>query len=230
MKKTLIAAAVIAATGAALPAYALDQGDLVVRAGIVTVAPDVDSDAIPGLPVALPHGVDVDNDTQLSLTLTYMFHRNFGLGVLAATPFSHDIELADNGVSVGDTKHLPPTVTVQWFPMGGQEGIQPYVGLGLNYTTFFSESTSAPFEATLGTVLGQDGPVAADLKLDDSFGLAVEAGVDFQINEHWSINAAVWWIDIDTTAEVTLPTVGAKTSFDVELDPWVYNIGVAYRF
>lgn len=230
MKKTYIAAAVLAALMIPVQTYAIDEGDLVVRAGIVTVAPNDDSDAIPGLPVNLPNGVKVENDTQLSLTLTYMFHRHWGLGVLAASPFSHDIKLADVDVRVGDTKHLPPTLTLQYFPLGGQESIQPYFGIGVNYTTFFKESTTAQFENTLGAVLGTGGAVGAELKLEDSWGVAVEAGVDFPINDHWMVNAAIYWIDIDTEATVDLPSVNASTSFDVEIDPWVFNVGVAYRF
>ncbi|PIE39694.1 MAG: hypothetical protein CSA53_00175, partial [Gammaproteobacteria bacterium] len=190
MKKTLIAAAVLATLTTPLTAFALDTGDLVVRAGLATVAPNEDSDAIPGLPINLPNGVKVENDTQLGLTVTYMFAQKWGLGLLASTPFSHDIKLADANVRVGDTKHLPPTLTVQYFPLGGRETVQPYFGLGLNYTTFFSESTTSEFENTLGTIFGTGGPVRADLKLKDSWGVALEAGVDVPIDEHWMFNAA----------------------------------------
>jgi outer membrane protein len=73
----------------------------------------------------------------------------------------------------------------------------------------------------------------ADLDLDDSWGLAIQAGVDVPINENWAFNVGVWYIDIDTTAEINAKSgaaTAAKVKFDVELDPWVYNIGIAYKF
>ena len=87
-----------------------------------------------------------------------MFADKFGLELLAATPFKHDITLNDAPVKVGSTKHLPPTLSVQWYPRGGNNGWQPYVGVGLNYTTFFDTKTTDEFGATLGELVGAGGP------------------------------------------------------------------------
>ena len=32
----------------------------------------------------------------------------------------------------------------------------------------------------------------SSLELDDSFGLSLEAGIDYQINDKWIANATVW--------------------------------------
>ena len=216
MKKTLtLALAVAMASGAAM-SQAYEAGDWILRAGAVTVAPDASSDPVPGLGVT----VDVEDDTQLSIIPVYMVTESFGVELLLATPFEHDIEVNEAPLSAGSTKHLPPTLTVQWYPRGGSSGWQPYVGLGLNYTTFFSEEADSDLEDILGR---------SKLSLDDSFGLSASAGVDIPLGENWAINAGVWYIDIDTTAEVKFGE-GQKTSFDVEIDPWVYNIGIAYKF
>ena len=66
------------------------------------------------------------------------------------------------------------------------------------------------------------------LRLEDSFGLAAQARVDIPLNARWSLNMGVWWVDINTTAKVKTDVGTVK--FDVELDPMVYNIGIAYRF
>ena len=135
-------------------------------------------------------------------------------------------------LDAGSTKQLPPTVSVQWYPRGGQAGWQPYIGAGLNYTVFFDEDVDNQLIGLLGDLT--DGAVnGADLDLDDSWGLALQAGIDVPINENWAVNIGVWYIDIDTTAEITAKADGAtaaKVKFDVELDPWVYNIGIAYKF
>src|SRR5690554_6657021 len=122
-KLGVLAAAVMAAAPAA---QAFEAGDFILRAGVVHVAPDDSSDSITvgGDPILGDDArVAVDSNTQLGIRGTYMFTSNIGLGVLAATPFKHNISakggaLVDLGLTdVGETKHLPPTVTLQYYPM-----------------------------------------------------------------------------------------------------------------
>lgn len=234
MKKALVIA--VAAAGVALSAtssYAYEQGDIIFRAGIATVAPNDDSDPISlptDPPTVLPNGVGVDDGTALSLIATWMISDNWGLELLAATPFEHDIDVKDIGIAAGSTKHLPPTLSMQWYPRGGMPGWQPYIGLGVNYTTFFSEDVDPALGGVLGDLLGV---TSAKLSLDDSFGLAAQAGVDIPINDKWAFNLGLWYIDIGTTADIDVTTdtgANARVSFDVDIDPWVYNIGIAYKF
>ena len=237
MKKALTITLAVALVGGSVIAQAYEQGDWILRAGATTVDPDTDSDDIK-LPGGLVAEADVDDDTQLGIVPAYMVTDQFAVEVLAATPFEHNIEARGKGaingtnLDAGSSKQLPPTVSVQWYPRGGQSGWQPYVGAGLNYTVFFDEDVDNQLIGLLGNLT--DGAVNdADLDLDDSWGLALQAGVDVPINEHWAVNVGVWYIDIDTTAEITAKADGATAAnveFDVELDPWVYNIGIAYKF
>lgn len=234
MKNALtLALAVAAVAGGSVAAQAYEGGDWLVRVGAATVDPDTDSDAIKIPPeTVLPKGVDVDDDTQLGLIPVYMVDEKFGLELLAATPFEHDITLEDAPVKAGSTKHLPPTLSLQWYPRGGSDGWQPYIGIGINYTYFFDEKVDNQLKGALEDILGT-GLKNADLNLDDSFGLAAQAGVDIPFGEHWAFNAGIWYIDIDTTAKVKVTTEGgakAAVNFDVDLDPWVYNVGIAYKF
>ena len=215
-KLSVLAAAVLAVAPAA---QAFEAGDLIVRAGAVHVAPDDSSDVITvGSVAALGSDarVAVDSNTQLGLRGTYMFTSNLGLGVLAATPFKHSISGAGDIAAlgeIGETKHLPPTVTLQYYPMKSSSAFQPVAGIGVNYTTFFEEKT----------VLGE-------LDLDDSVGVAVEVGMDYMLNEEFGLNAAIWWADINTDAQVTMAD-GTKTDrFEVEIDPMVYMVGFTYKF
>jgi outer membrane protein len=237
MKKALTITLAVALVGGAVTTQAYEQGDWILRVGATTVDPDTDSDDI-NLPGGLVAKAEVDKDTQLGIIPAYMVTDQFAVEVLAATPFEHDIEAQGVGaikgtnLDAGSTKQLPPTVSVQWYPRGGQTGWQPYIGAGLNYTVFFDEDVDNQFISLLGDLT--DGAVnGADLDVDDSWGLALQAGVDVPINDRWAVNVGVWYIDIDTTAEITAKANGAtaaKVKFDVELDPWVYNIGVAYKF
>ncbi|MEH6635986.1 MAG: OmpW family outer membrane protein [Halioglobus sp.] len=225
MRKALTIALVVAMAGGGVAAQAYEQGDFIVRAGATTVDPDTDSDDItlPGITLE----ADVDDDTQLGILPVYMVTNNFGMELLLATPFEHDITAKGSGVSLdaGSTKQLPPTLSLQWYPRGGQSGWQPYIGVGLNYTVFFDEDTDKELDAALGAILGAE---KVDLQLDDSFGLAGQVGIDYPLGEHWAINAAIWYIDIDTEAKIQ--TDAGNVEFDVDIDPWVYNLGIAYKF
>ena len=224
MKKTKLALALTLATLTALPMTAVqayEKGDLIFRAGPATVDPDSSSSAISLGGVELSGtGVSVDGDTKLGLTATYMLNNNFGVGLLASTPFQHDITESGLGIGrIGSTRHLPPTLSIQYFPMDAASQFQPYFGIGANYTTFFDEETDPTLDGALGD---------STMKLDDSFGLALELGADYWLNDKWAINAAVWMIDIDTDALISSPA--GEVTVEVEIDPVVYMIGAAYRF
>ncbi|NCF18676.1 MAG: outer membrane beta-barrel protein [Haliea sp.] len=236
MKKALTIALAAALASGTMMAQAYQQGDWVLRVGATTVDPDTDSDDI-NLPQGVVAQADVDDDTQLGIIPMYMVTDKFGVELLAATPFEHDISADVRGsslsVDAGSTKQLPPTLVVQWYPRGGEDGWQPYIGIGLNYTLFFDEDVDNELVDTLGALT--DGVVQnADLDLDDSFGLAAQAGIDIPFSDRWAFNIGVWYIDIDTEAEITAKAAGgaqvAKVKFDVDIDPWVYNIGIAYKF
>ena len=194
----------------ATAASAYEAGDMVLRAGLAGVLPDssYDKDDLDGA------GVDVDDGYSLGITFTWMATDNLGVGVLGAWPFEHDIE-GDGTLSgagdVAETKHLPPTVTLQWhFPTGSN--FHPYIGAGVNYTYFFDEDTS-------GVLNG------VDLELDDSWGLAAEAGVDFDLGNNLVLSGQLWYLDIETEAK--LAGVG---TLDVDVDPWVFMVGIGKKF
>ncbi|MCI5212224.1 MAG: OmpW family protein [Candidatus Electrothrix sp. ATG2] len=210
-------------------------GDILLRVGAVSVMPDTESGAVSGLPDGINNAqVDVDDNAQLSLTATYMLTNNLGLELLAATPFTHDIEGAGDieGIAVGETMHLPPTLSLQYHFGGSDSMFNPYVGVGLNVTMFFSEEVDGQLVDTLNTlptIAALGGIHSVDMELDPSIGLAAQAGVDVKVAENWYVNAAVWYIDIGTTAELTTD-LGTTHEVDVDIDPWVVNLAVAYKF
>ncbi len=228
--KTLVAGSV-ACMGFAMGAQAYEAGDFIVRAGAVTVDPNT-SATTPTLNGAPLYGanVNVGSDTQLGLTLAYMITPAIGVELLAATPFQHDIRgnlgtTAALGTNdLGSTKQLPPTLSLQYY-FNNSSIFTPYVGGGLNYTKFWDEDAGSSLNTTLG------GNVSLDL--DNSWGLAAEAGGDVNVGNNWLLNAALWYLDIDTNATYTVRNgalPGARVKSDVHLDPWVYMASVGYKF
>ncbi|HGS4606421.1 TPA: outer membrane protein OmpW [Vibrio cholerae] len=214
MKQTICGLAVLAALSSA-PVFAHQEGDFIVRAGIASVVPNDSSDKILGSQSELA----VNSNTQLGLTLGYMFTDNISFEVLAATSFSHKISTDLLGLGdIAETKHLPPTFMVQYYFGEANSTFRPYVGAGLNYTTFFDESFNGTGSSATLT----------DLKLDDSWGLAANAGVDYMLNDSWFLNASVWYANIETTA--TYKYGGAAQSTDVKINPWVFMIAGGYKF
>ncbi|MGO2497585.1 MAG: OmpW/AlkL family protein [Vibrio litoralis] len=227
MKRSLIVLSLIAAGFTSVSANAaLQQGDFLVRAGAVLVAPDESNSGIKAGGTNLGGDVSVDNNTQLGLNFAYMVADHWALELLAATPFSHDVTLGGSPAGLdslngglGNVKHLPPTLSVLYYPMDTQSKFQPYVGVGVNYTMFFDESVDGSAKAK----------GFSNLDLDNSWGWAGQVGMDYFITDNITLNAQVRYIDIDTKANVELNGVG-KLNVDVGIDPWVYMVGIGYKF
>ncbi len=229
MKQHLLTAAIAATALSTLPISAIshEQGDLIVRTGAATVAPNDDSGLISvaglGGPVA-GTGVGLESDTQMGLTIAYMLTNNWGVELLASTPFEHKITaqgLGGFGVSeIGSVEHLPPTLSLQYYFDTGNQNLNPYAGVGLNYILVLDESLSNEIKTS---AIG-----ATSMDLDDSFGVSLQAGLDYSISNNWMINASVWYISAETTADIK-SAVG-DISVDVDIDPWVYMLSAAYKF
>ncbi len=207
MKKTAISASLAIVLGAcALPALAQSQGDWTLGVGAHQVNPKSDNGTLAGGTLPL----DIDSDVKPTITYEYFLRDNLGLEVLAALPFKHDIAVEGVG-TVGSAKQLPPTVSLQYH-FNGKGKVSPFLGAGLNYTTFFSEDTKGALAGT-------------NLKLDDSWGLAAHAGIDFAVGERGAIRVDVRWIDIDTEVQVN----GAKLG-TANIDPLVYGAAYVVKF
>ncbi len=211
MKNPLLALSILTSLTAPA-AFAHKQGDFLIRGGIATVVPNESSDDVLGL-----GEFGVSNNTQIGLTFGYMLTDNLSLEILAATPFKHKVSLKGLG-DIAEVKQLPPTLMVQYYFGDRNSKIRPYVGAGLNYTTFFSED----FNST-GTEAG-----LSDLSLDDSWGLAANLGMDYMLNDAWSVGASVWYADIST--DVNFKAGTKDVSINTDIDPLIFMLSVGYKF
>jgi outer membrane protein len=230
-KKLITATSILSALVASAPAFAVDQGDILVRARIINIAPDVGSNQVMagGAPLAPPAGIDVDSQTTLDIDFTYMTTKNIGIELLLDLSSTHDINGTGNlsGVKVGDVTVLPPALIAQWHFMP-DNNIRPYAGAGIDYAMFFNESTTDQFTSTIDAVAGP-GVTSTGLSVDDTFGLVAQVGVDIDINKDWFVNFDAKYIDMNTTA--TVQVNGADTAtVDFDLNPWVLGVGVGTKF
>lgn len=242
--RNLLAAAVIASSVTA-PAMAQEAGDWLFRIGATYVAPNSDSGNLVFEGTALDgFQAEVDEQLGLGFNITYFLSSNWGVELLAATPFDHDINgdraLAALG-KLGSTKHLPPVLSLQYH-FAPNQTIRPYVGAGINYTIFLDEDTTQSLQdGIVGTANGALGTSysggSTKLSIDDSFGLAFQAGFDVDLGEKWFLNVDARYIDIKADASLrttTFDTDGSAVVFnstlDVDIDPWVLTTAVGFRF
>lgn len=175
-----------------------------VRVRAVHIDPADKSDPIAG--AGASDRIHVKDKTIPEVDISYFFTKHIATELILTYPQKHDVTL--DGAKIGTIKHLPPTLTVQYH-FTPDATIRPYVGAGINWTTF-------------SKVKLLDG--AASLE-HDSLGLALQAGVDFAIDKNWSINLDVKKVQIRSDVLIG----GAKAS-RVKVDPVLLGVGVGYRF
>jgi len=212
--RILTSAAVVLALGVAQLSFGFEAGDWLLRAGVINVDPKSDNGTVGALVgVVGDGGIEIDDSTQLGLNVAYFVTDTVAVELLAATPFKHDISIG--GVEAASTKHLPPTLMALWYPSSADSALQPYVGAGINYTIFFEEDVNAQTKSALGV---------SELNIDNSVGFSFEVGLDYELSENLYANGQVRYIDISTDADID-----GAVKFDVDIDPVVYMIGLAYK-
>ena len=196
MKKQLIVIAALAALG--MGVVQAQETPWLVRARAVNL--DMANKDSTGL------GLTVDNKTIPEVDVSYFFTPNIAAELILTVPQKQTV--SSNGTSIGTFKHLPPTLLMQYH-FTGLNGYKPYVGAGINYTDISKVNL-------LGGVATLD---------KDSWGGALQVGVDIPLDKNWSINFDVKKVYIRT--HVYAGGVNAGT---LKLDPLLVGAGGGYRF
>ncbi|MGO4263524.1 OmpW/AlkL family protein [Lysobacter sp. TAB13] len=191
---------------AAQPVLAQEARSYTIGIGAHQVQPKSNNGSLLGGAAQL----EIGDNVQPTITFEYFVRENLGIEVLAATPFKHDIEIKGLG-KVATTKHLPPTFSLQYH-WNSDGAVSPFVGVGVNYTTFMSEKTTGPLRGS-------------KLKLEDSVGVAAHVGVDFGIGERGAIRVDARWIDINSDVKLNGQKIGKA-----EIDPLVYGLAYVIKF
>jgi outer membrane protein len=188
--------AVVAASG--VQAQELPQW--ILRAGVHPVQPKRHDD----------QQLQVGDGAAITFAATYMLGRHWGIEALAAFPVEHEIALQGSG-TVARIRQVPPTLSLQYHFMDPNGRIRAYLGAGINRTSFFDESTRGALQGS-------------ELDLADSWGPAVQAGLDFDIGRQWFVNLDARWFDIDAAARVNGASVGT-----LQIDPYAVGLTIGRR-
>lgn len=156
-----------------------------------------------------------DDSTGLDLTvnskvfpevdISYFFSPEFSAELILTYPQKHTLKAG--GTEIGSLKHLPPTLTAQYH-FTGLGSFVPYVGAGINYTRFSSV----------------DLPDGVSIK-KDSWGAAVQVGVDVPIDKTLSFNFDVKKVQIATDV-----SAGGAPLGEFKVDPLLVGVGLGWRF
>ena len=220
------AAALLALLGSALlsqPALAAADGKLQIKVLGTGVLPDGKISKIKKDLVGLPAGTQTKaNDNVVpTVAIEYFFTPNVSLETICCLT-QHDVD-GTTGLPgaelVADAQLIPATFTLKYHPIPDGP-IRPYIGAGPTYFLFIKDKPGA---AARG--LGANG-----FKLDDAFGVALQAGVDVPVNDSGmvvTLDAKKYFVSTDAHWYVNDTEVIRTTH---KLDPWVLSAGVGFRF
>lgn len=227
-KKTINKIVILLAMGLSLctNAFAADyQGSRVsVDLGYGTLSPNDDNGEVsgPGLPPM--NSVDVKSSSSIALTVSYYQNENISYQFYVAPPIDFDIHASGTIQGLGHLSTvdvLLPTALVN-YTFNTMGSFKPYIGAGINYSIFSGEKSTPILEGALGG--------STSVQLKNSFGIALQAGIQFDINKQWYLNANYLWIDVDSTAKIDTSAVGTKRTVDLKIDPSVFYFSLGYRF
>jgi outer membrane protein len=213
----------------AAPALADDVYNNSVRAGLYAVFYHVKADDLSGPYV--PPGANIDaNDVQtlylayvrrlsshfdVELTLGYPpLQKTVGKGppTLGSVPY--------DGQVIATARWLAPTLLLEYSFLSENSKIRPYVGVGVNYTTFYDRNSTAAGDAASG------GPTR--LSLTSSVGAAATVGLAYHIQDHWHMYASYSISQVKT--DLTADTAGVIRTTHIDFGPQALVVSVGYSF
>lgn len=168
----------------------------------------------------------ISNTVIPEFDFTYFFTKNIAAELILGTS-KHDVHTTGSDISaiggpsktdvdLGSVYLLPPTLTLQYHFMP-EKCFKPYVAAGINYTIFYNVD---------------GGNTVKDVKYDNAFGFALQAGLDYKINDKFFINidAKKIFLKTDVTVDASNLSPGLSIPASVNIDPWLLGVGVGMKF
>lgn len=208
-----------------------EAGDWVVRARLVNVSPNEDSDlgktVNKNVAPVMSSGAElsVNNNVIPELDISYYVTKNLAAELILALGTKHDVSVRGDSLAtvgnqnLGSINALPPTLTAQWH-FNPDQTFDPYIGAGINYTNMLDRNLKFSSGALTGTKIKVD---------SDSWGYALQAGLDVNFKNGWLINADVKYLAISTDVKANIG--GKWTKIDsLDINPWVIGVGIGRKF
>lgn len=244
---TIAAVAMLTASGAA---FAQKAGDNVVSLGWFHLSPQVSSDPLKvtgssvlglaaGLNAALGGntGAQVSDADTLGITFAHFFTDNIAVeGVFGVPPKFHlygqgRLQLPGNG-ALASAKQWSPALLLKYYFGQADDKWRPFVGIGASYFWYSNIELTDGFQALASNslALGPGGSTTA--KLTNSWAPVFNAGINYNMDQHWTLSFSVSYIPVSTTAKLTTTRGPITTTSEakVKLNPVVTFLSLGYRF
>lgn len=185
-----------------------------VKVGVSRYTTDSRTNGVSG--IGVPAGADAETGDATTVILAYerLVNPNLGVELVIGLPPKITAHATGSVAFLGDVlsaKSVSPTAFVNYHFGTPADTWRPYLGAGINYTKF------ADIESKL----------APDVEMSDSFGWAVQAGIDYSINKQWGAFASVAAVKVKSKLVAAGSTVLQTT---IDFRPVIYTVGIAYRF
>lgn len=181
----------------------------------------------------------IENFSTAIVSAVHMYTDNFGVELTLGIPPKLKADITAPGVSaplvstsmnsaITQTALFPSVVGMYLFKNPG-ETFRPYVGFGVNYTTYSSISPNTSFN-TVAVFAGNG------VSLTSSWNPVYKFGAIYNIDERWSINAGIAYVPLSTN--VTLQANSKITPYNLTntatakltINPTDLTIKVGYKF
>ena len=206
MKKHAIAAALLGTVlCSATMAQQVTEGPWMVRARAVHL--DSSNGDSTGL------GLSMNNKWMPEVDISYFFNKNVAVELILTVPQKQKLSSSVIGGEIGTFKHLPPTLTAQYH-FTDLGAFKPYLGAGVNYTRFSSVRFDPAVDAALNPSVDKN-----------SFGWALQAGVDIPLSKNLYLNVDVKKVQIKTDVS----SFGTKVG-QFKVNPVLFGVGLGWRF
>jgi outer membrane protein len=224
-----LTAAAAATLACAVPALADDVPSNSARIGLYSVFYHVTADDLSGPYV--PPGANIDANNVETLYLGYVrrlsphFDAELTLGYppLQKTVGKGPATLGSvpyNGQVIATARWLAPTVLLEYMLFDESSKWRPYIGAGVNYTTFYDRDSTAQGNAASG------GPTR--LSLTPSVGAVGTAGLAYNIANHWNLYASYSISQVRT--KLSADTAGVIRTTHISFGPQALVVAVGYSF
>jgi outer membrane protein len=216
-------------TGTFAGAALADEPPNDVRVGLYSVFYHTSADDLSGPYV--PPGVNLKAENLETLYLGYVRHLpdNFAVELAFGYPPRSKIKgvgpatvgsVPYNGQVIASARWISPTLLFEYNFLSDQSPIRPYLGVGVNYTTFHDRDSTAQGNAASG------GPTR--LSLTASVGPAVTGGLTYRITDRWHLHASYSWSQVKTN--LTADTDGFIRTSRISFGPQALVISGGYSF
>jgi outer membrane protein len=195
--------------------------------------------------------IEIQKQTTLLLTIERALDDNFGVELVLGAPPKHDVKFrvgdkaktyaalyksnptayaslagaahvaAYDGKTIATVTQFAPTVFLNYKFFDKGSKLRPFVGVGVNYTIFRSE-TNANGDALINSS-------DVKVKVTDSFGLAFHTGVTYKFDDKWSANVGWSTAAVKNAVEITANN-NTLVNTTYRFHPSVFSATVGYSF